>query len=189
MVDQWFYARDANKLGPFSSAQLRELAIAGEIQPTDTVFKAGIEKGVAAAKVKNLFPAGSAPVANAPGSVATADTGDSPLASAPLHVTPAPAFIPDPPMPSELPPVEQAKTNKSAGSGVLPPRKGRATAVLGAVLVGQDGINVQYIKQCTACGYQDRSKSRMPIKQGTTRVGFFCPKCRKLRQVQIHGIF
>src|ERR1700687_447219 len=55
MVDQWYYGRSENKLGPYSSRELRDLAIAGTIRPTDTVWKAGIEKGVAADKVKNLF--------------------------------------------------------------------------------------------------------------------------------------
>jgi hypothetical protein len=181
MPDQWFYARDANKLGPFTPEQFKELAVAGEIRPTDTVWKAGIDKGVLAAKVKNLLPPPPDDVSAPP----------EPAAIPPsLYVTPAPQMIPDPPIPSELPPpsAEVSKTSKASTSGVLPPRKGRATAILGAIIVGQDGHYVQFVKQCTVCGHSDRNKSRLPIKQGTTRIGFFCPKCRKLRQVQIYGI-
>ena len=56
MADQWYYASDQEKLGPFSSAQLRELAVIGQLSPTHTVWKEGVEKGVLAVKVKNLFP-------------------------------------------------------------------------------------------------------------------------------------
>lgn len=56
MTDQWYYAIDQERLGPFSSAQLKELASIGQIAPTYIVWKEGVEKGVLAAKVKNLFP-------------------------------------------------------------------------------------------------------------------------------------
>jgi hypothetical protein len=57
MADQWFYARDTKRFGPFSAGQLRELVALGRLQPTDTVWKGGIEKGVVATKVQHLFPA------------------------------------------------------------------------------------------------------------------------------------
>src|SRR5260370_21794448 len=55
MPDQWYYANEQEKLGPFSSAQLKELALIGQLAPTHTVWKEGVERGVLAAKVKNLF--------------------------------------------------------------------------------------------------------------------------------------
>jgi len=57
MADKWYYANEQEKLGPFSSAQLKELATIGQLVPTQIVWKEGIEKGALAAKVKNLFPA------------------------------------------------------------------------------------------------------------------------------------
>ena len=57
MADKWYYANEHEKLGPFSSAQLKELATIGQLVPTQIVWKEGIEKGALAAKVKNLFPA------------------------------------------------------------------------------------------------------------------------------------
>jgi hypothetical protein len=65
MADMWYFAKDQRKLGPFTSAEFKELADTGQLLPTDTVWKEGIEKGVLAAKVKNLFskPAASAPPA------------------------------------------------------------------------------------------------------------------------------
>src|SRR4029077_16118594 len=57
MAAHWYFATEQEKLGPFSSAQLKELAVVGRLSPTHTVWKEGVEKGVLAAKVKNLFPA------------------------------------------------------------------------------------------------------------------------------------
>src|SRR5262249_7593338 len=65
MADHWYYAQGGDKLGPFSARQLKDLAAAGRILPTDTVWKEGIDKGVLAANVKNLLtlaPAHSSPV-------------------------------------------------------------------------------------------------------------------------------
>src|ERR1700694_5280140 len=56
MANHWYYANDEVKLGPLSSAQLKELAGNGQLLPSHTVWKEGIVKGVLAARVKNLFP-------------------------------------------------------------------------------------------------------------------------------------
>jgi GYF domain 2 len=56
MAEQWYFAWDDKRFGPFSAAQLKDLAALGRLQPTDTVWKEGIEKGVLADQVKNLFP-------------------------------------------------------------------------------------------------------------------------------------
>jgi hypothetical protein len=189
MPDQWYYKHDAEKLGPFSSVQLLELATAGKIQPTDTVWKAGIDTGVPAAKVKRLFPATQIDAAPA----ATVDSPPPPPVSAPAALPP-PAESPSPE--SVSPPMgrseplskEPVSTSSSTGVSKVHLKKGRATAGPGAVIVSQDGTMVQYIKKCIKCGHADASKSRMPIKHGTTRIGYYCPKCRKLRPVEIHGI-
>src|SRR5439155_26642043 len=68
------------------------------------------------------------------------------------------------------------------------PKKGRAVAVKGAILISQDGHAVQYRKKCCQCGHEDASKNRMPIRHGVTRASFFCPKCRKLSPVEIQGM-
>src|SRR5207253_745981 len=64
----------------------------------------------------------------------------------------------------------------------------RAIAVKGAILMGQDGVYVQYRKRCVECGYEDPCRSSMQIGQGLTRVYFFCRKCKKSRDVQIQGL-
>jgi hypothetical protein len=56
MADQWYFAWDKRKFGPYSGVQLKQLAVQGRIQPHDTVWKNAIEQGVAADQVKNLFP-------------------------------------------------------------------------------------------------------------------------------------
>jgi transcription elongation factor Elf1 len=57
----------------------------------------------------------------------------------------------------------------------------------GAVIVGQDGTTVKYRKKCTTCGHEDSSWRSIPITRGTTRVSYFCPKCRRTCAVEIHG--
>jgi hypothetical protein len=60
MADLWYYGEDEFKLGPFSGRELRDLATCGLIHKDDTIWKEGIEHGVLATKVKNLFPPGPA---------------------------------------------------------------------------------------------------------------------------------
>ena len=55
MADEWYYAHDANKIGPFSGQQLKNLAATGHILQADIIWKEGVAKGVLASKVKNLF--------------------------------------------------------------------------------------------------------------------------------------
>ncbi|MFO0968856.1 MAG: DUF4339 domain-containing protein [Gemmataceae bacterium] len=51
---QWFYTRQRRRIGPVSSAQLRELAARGLLAPTDMLLREGQAKWVPAAKVKGL---------------------------------------------------------------------------------------------------------------------------------------
>jgi hypothetical protein len=188
MPDQWFYAHGPERLGPYSSAELLALATAGKIMPTDTVWKAGIEQGVPAAKVKRLFPAPTeaappAPVEAPPPSPALAPVAPPPPEPSTAATSPAPPLGRSEPLQKDIgPPPSSTSVPKP------PTRKGRASAGQGAIIVGQDGTMVQYIKKCIKCGHADASKSRMPIKHGITRVGYYCPKCRKLRPVEIQGI-
>jgi hypothetical protein len=56
MADNWYFVKDSRTIGPVSSAQLRELAVAGTVLPTTTVWKEGMTTGTAAAEVNSLFP-------------------------------------------------------------------------------------------------------------------------------------
>jgi hypothetical protein len=64
MADSWFLARDRQKLGPFSTAQLCEMAASGQLGPGDMVLGEGTARWVPAGSVAGLFPpepAGAAP--------------------------------------------------------------------------------------------------------------------------------
>lgn len=75
---EWYYAKDGKQEGPVSAAQLRQLASAGKLEPTDMVFKIGSKDWVEAATVSGLFAAGrSAPAAPAPEAGGFAFGGES----------------------------------------------------------------------------------------------------------------
>jgi hypothetical protein len=60
MAEEWHYSRDGQQLGPVSGDELRRMASAGELQPTDQIWKEGMPKWATASKLKGLaFPAGA----------------------------------------------------------------------------------------------------------------------------------
>ena len=73
---EWYYAKDGKQEGPVSAAQLRQLASAGKLDPTDMVFKIGTKDWVEASTVSGLFAAGAAPPATAPASFAFGGEGE-----------------------------------------------------------------------------------------------------------------
>src|SRR5262245_35184562 len=54
---RWFVARDRRKLGPYSAAQLKQLAAGGGVGPDDMVLREGQPKWVPARAVKGLIAA------------------------------------------------------------------------------------------------------------------------------------
>jgi hypothetical protein len=60
---RWFLARDKQRMGPYSSAQLKQFADAGNIVPADMILKEGRQKWVTAGSVKGLFKAAPPPAA------------------------------------------------------------------------------------------------------------------------------
>jgi hypothetical protein len=241
MADLFYFARNQEQFGPFSAVQLKEFAATRRLQPTDTVWKEGMKKGVLAATVNYLFPAAAAekrpedtPVetASRPASSpqpATSPSPGSPTPEAPSAAAPLPAHAQTPPVEptpqlpqasghsqpavalapepspgagestgriSELVPPLTADpllqpssgappTAKPARSQPHPVKKGRVTGARGAIIISQDGEFVRYRMKCIKCNYEHVSQNRMPIKNGCTRVGFFCPKCKRRRPVEI----
>jgi hypothetical protein len=198
MADQWFYSHDDHKIGPVSSRQLKELAASGILLRTDTVWKEGVDLGVTATKVRYLF-ATTVVVVTAPlppdaplPEVAAVETSmtEQPagaditvaIVSIPLPLDFAKSAEPDL-LRDVLAPIEP----------VSPPQvprhvpKARARAGLGSVVVSQDGTYVRFRKSCTTCGHNETSVSSMRIVAGMARLSFYCTKCRKLRNVTIHG--
>jgi hypothetical protein len=160
MTEQWFYGVGGERQGPVSGRQLRELAEEGRIQPADTIWKEGVAEGVPAYQVKNLFGPEVTPPEAAPAAPAGTETAEPEQAAPP---------------PAERRPQQQERKTY------------RAIALKGAVIVGQDGEVVYFNRKCVKCGHQETGRSRMPIRPGTTRATFFCPKCRKPRPIEIQG--
>lgn len=178
MAGLWYYAHDDNRLGPFSGRQLKDLADSGQLLPTDMVWKAGIEQGVAASRVRNLYLAAPDKV---PG-----NTVAIPEVAAPLEAAPAPAA------PAVLPPSTEQPEGKAPEPARPEPhqhraKRGRAVAGKGVLIVGQDGTSVKFKKKCTVCAHEDATRNTLKITSGMTRLNYYCPKCRKRRDVEIQG--
>ena len=210
MAGQYFYARGDQQYGPFSGTRLKELATDGRLKPTDTVWKDDMKTGVQAGTVPKLFPAAPAEpspddTAVAPAKVPSPVLAEPALASpdpretsagpvqtikalepalelVPIPEDPEPPVSPDPDAPEKTIPVQAPPTAVRT-----PERKRRADAIRGATIISQDGTTVHYKKKCSKCGHEANSKNSMPIRIGSTTASFFCPKCKKLRDVVIRG--
>jgi len=208
MASQWYYGAGDNRQGPFTDQQLRDLAVDGRIQPTDTIWKEGVEQGIPAHRVKNLLPPGATPMAPPP---------EAPFAPPPsLDASPEAARAPLPSTAEYTPlaeePEEQAEAEPGAEAEAAaeepaeakapeqpaeatkprppsgPSRKPKAVAIRGAIIVSQDGETVIFNKKCIKCGQAETGRSRLPIRMGMTRASYFCRKCKKVRPVEIQGM-
>ncbi|MCC9602858.1 DUF4339 domain-containing protein [Stieleria sp. JC731] len=56
MANQWYYMNGDEKHGPYSDAQLKELARGGKLQKDDRIWKEGMSQWRTAGSVKGLFP-------------------------------------------------------------------------------------------------------------------------------------
>jgi hypothetical protein len=56
MAAEWYYAKNKQKVGPVTEAQLQELVRSGELSPTDMVWKQGMAKWQPAGAVDGLLP-------------------------------------------------------------------------------------------------------------------------------------
>jgi hypothetical protein len=215
MTHPLYVVRDGKKLGPFSAAQLQALASAGRLRAEDAVWRNDMEHAVPVSRVKNLFLtppplprplevaaaevplAAGAPVPSVspsdpilaevlPGDPLLAATGVMPGTSDEQALVAADAPAPLRADPASAAPSSQSKAGADSDTWSKPKMR-RAVAVKGAVLLSQNGYNVQYRKKCCQCGCEDASRSTMLIGIGITRSHFFCPKCRKSREVQIQG--
>ena len=166
MHDQWYYGRGSDITGPVTGQELFDLANLGTIVVTDMIWENEDEQGVAAGKIVNLFP-----VSLAIDDPAISTSAVTEAVEAPITITP-----------EVKPPVELAYPKPVE-------KKARATAGKGAVIVGQDGKTVKYRMKCTVCNFEDSSWKSIAIPRGTQRANFYCPKCRKKRDVEIHGFW
>jgi len=63
-MSQWYYSKDNQQQGPVSPEQLKQLAVSGQLQPNDLVWKEGMSQRVEGRKIKGLFPV--APITPSP---------------------------------------------------------------------------------------------------------------------------
>jgi hypothetical protein len=56
-MSQWYYSKNNQQQGPVSPEQLKQLAVSGQLQPSDLVWKEGMSQRVEGRKIKGLFPA------------------------------------------------------------------------------------------------------------------------------------
>jgi len=167
MANRWYYAHgDKKKLGPFTADEMRCLAVKGDILKSDTVWLNDGPRGVLATRVEHLFqPEASVPVPPAPPE--------------------APPVIQEAP-PAAVKPPEAPRTTPAYAP--VPEKKRKAIAMEGATIVGQDNGMVRFRKRCTTCKHEDSSYATMKITTGTMKVNFYCPKCRKKREVKLRGV-
>jgi hypothetical protein len=59
MASQWIVSLDGKELGPLTSEELKDLAQAGHVQPTDFVRRSDKTNWVQANQIKGLFPTGT----------------------------------------------------------------------------------------------------------------------------------
>ena len=84
MASSWYIEKQGRQLGPFTSVQLKQLVVSGQLKPNDSVRRADQPRIVAAGKVKGLFAEEEAsqevleaspppiPASNAPGTASAA---------------------------------------------------------------------------------------------------------------------
>jgi hypothetical protein len=162
-TDNWYIARGDQELGPFSVFELKEMGVAGKIEPTDAVWKEGMPNRIPATRVKGLIPVETVAVE-----------------AAPVPAAEAPAKTPE----------EEAEERRRAElkKKDLEVRKRRVTGVKGAIILSQDGKEARIRKKCIKCGTEDRSRSTIRILPGASRTTFFCPECRRVYPVEVTGI-
>src|SRR5437868_6048090 len=59
--EAWWCVVDGSRRGPVSAVDLKRLADAGRLRPTDLVWRAGLAEWVAAEKVRGLFTPAAEP--------------------------------------------------------------------------------------------------------------------------------
>jgi len=89
MSAQWHYTRNGESVGPVTAEELRRLAGAGGLAPTDLVWKDGMGDWQPARNIKGLFAATAAAAARPVAAAAPQKT--TPAAAVPASALPSPA--------------------------------------------------------------------------------------------------
>lgn len=164
-MSQWFYFKDGNKQGPISGAQLREMVQGGKIQPTDQLWREGLQKWVSASKVKGLFAnkVPQNPIPTAPPAAEITSSSDFDW----LNTTDQPSTEP-PTTPPTIPPpppdyFQRAKTYIENSWNTASIRK--KTVILGALFI----LAIGGIRGCDG-GMAAAQKQLAALDQGDDRL-------------------
>ncbi|MDP6360243.1 MAG: DUF4339 domain-containing protein, partial [Planctomycetota bacterium] len=88
----WYYMAGGEKFGPVSNDELKKLAAAGHFEPTDKVWKEGLQDWVDASTMKGLFD--GRPAKTAEGATKTASAASKRKASKPRVNGEHPGYLP-----------------------------------------------------------------------------------------------
>jgi hypothetical protein len=85
MSQTWYYKKDGRQFGPVPIGQLKQLAFAGQLDPTGYVRREGTEDWISASKVKGLFPSPDELKARRGRRPGTGEADDPEIAVKPQH--------------------------------------------------------------------------------------------------------
>ena len=178
MTSQWFYGRGTDITGPVTDRQLFDLAARGAVLRTDIVWREGVEMGVPAGNVKNLF-AITIPPTELPapylGANGPLPANESPMGGPNEVIAPAPAVgRPNWHRPRQSPTSPRPNWTGVGGQGGGHHEPGRNLAKIPRQV--HDLRPRRFELEVDSHSARNR------------RAGFFCTKCRKRREVEIHGI-
>jgi len=66
MADEWYFTSNGQQMGPVSGATLRDLAVQGQLKPTDLVWRDGMSAWTPASATRGLFPSQPPPLESIP---------------------------------------------------------------------------------------------------------------------------
>lgn len=106
--NEWYIERNGGSAGPFTGAQLKELAASGRLQPNDAIRKGLNGNAVAASRIKGLFVETASATRPAGGTL----VADQPTPQNGFEDNPAPPQ--PPPLPPASPPGRSSSTDRFA---------------------------------------------------------------------------
>ncbi|GEM_PF-1024591 len=84
MVQQWYYAKGEQKIGPITAGELKRLAENAELLPDDLVWREGLRDWMPAKRVRGLFPENETPSGTLPTGPVTSSSAQDTQRLSPL---------------------------------------------------------------------------------------------------------
>ncbi len=149
MNKTWYYRRNDTQLGPVSVEELRQLAVSGQLSPTDLVWNEGMAEWAPASKVKGLF------TTLAPETIPSAiPHNSSPSAQA---ATNPPAPVPAPAAPAS---VQPAGIEPAGGTSLSGKRK------TGIIIAASVGAGVLLLAGLILILVLSKDGKKVPLEEG-----------------------